>query len=143
MGALFSLIETLLYGESDWVESGIRNGYFALHKHWERSDVHHAKQLLTTATSLRLSGVSLVGQTFDEGVLEELLQLCVAREELEILRLVGGTEQLVDAIVAQHRPAAAKRLRVEYHLDDNVAAYWRDLSLLPTRNVLVLAALDN
>ena len=156
MGALFSsLLETILGEPSDWLETGLRRGYFALHKHWTAADVQRAQLLLTQqARQLRLTSLSLVGSSFDDAaVLQDLIQVVVARPELETLRLAVNDDDddvvirqvPMATIVAKHPHGQQSKplLRVEYFTDaQQVAAYWRDLSLLPSSNVLVLMATD-
>lgn len=158
MGALVSSLLETFFGESgNWIENGFRRGYFALDKHWEASDVAQAKEIISSATSIRLTSLSLVGQTFaSPTVLQDLLQLVVARPELETLRLTATARTtpivqdkeeenvtiLVETVVAKHRPppsTAGPKLRVEYlSSSQDVAAYWRELTQLPSENMLVL-----
>lgn len=155
MGALFSsLLETILGEPSDWLETGLRRGYFALHKHWTAADVQRAQLLLTKqARQLRLTSLSLVGSSFDDAtVLQDLIQVVVSRPELETLRLAVNDDDDVirqvpmAIIVTKHHDGqqSKKLLRVEYFTDAHqVAVYWRDLTLLPSSNVLVLMAKDD
>lgn len=188
MGALFSLLESFILGEdSDWVETGLRKGYFPLHKQWTFADVQQVKKILddhnqtsataatssptsngatyTSTTTSRLVSISLLGQSFPKqeevqgyaknndanasvNVLEELLQVLVARPELETLRLPGDLIDfaLVQAMVSKHRPPPPhqKLLRVKLYLDtDNLAAHWRDLTQLTSENVIIVANNNN
>ena len=141
MGAIISLLETLLVGESDWILTGLQKGYFPLRKHWTLHDVQHAQQLFTQAATVRVSNLSLVGQTFEDGSLEELLKLLVERQELEILRLAGEISEMDDLlqiVVAKHRPHGYPKLRVEHCLEHSPDGYWHELTRLPSMNKLVL-----
>ena len=144
MGALFSsLLETLLGESGHWIENGFRRGYFPLGKHWEAADVQYAKQMLQQAASVRVTDLSLVGQTFETPhVRRDLLKLVVARPELQTLRLDNDDD--MSAIVAAQQPMddnvnKKRLLRVELFLDTHQAeAYWRDVSQLPCNNILLL-----
>ena len=143
MGALFSsLLETLLGESGHWIENGFRRGYFPLGKHWEAADVQYAKQMLQQAASVRVTDLSLVGQTFESPqIRQDLLQLVVSRPELETLRLERDNDNVGDVVVVQRSvdDDTKRLLRVEHFMDTHqVAAYWRDVSQLPCSNMLVL-----
>ena len=61
MGAVWSTLETWVWGDLHWIEPGFRLGYFPYGKQWERHHVEHAQYLLNTKV-VRLGALSPVGQ---------------------------------------------------------------------------------
>jgi hypothetical protein len=173
MGGILSVLETWIWGDLYWIETGLQKGYFPRGKQWEMHHVAHIHHLLTNSTTVvRLSAISLVGQgpsLLKEDVGKTLLAILVARPELEVLRVPVLNRQHNDALhawVTAHRPKPTssggtynghrfKKLRLEcYYVgdgssksnnnstnyEDEETQYWRDLTQLPSHNVLAVAA---